>query len=72
MDQRTLAPLSYSDGEQSPRRPITTGPDAGRRGPTLPPPGYDKRQQFIAWADDERLPPGRAAGRPRRGTATTT
>ena len=53
MNQNTLSPLSYSDGEQySASRRITTGPNAGRREPTLLAATYDKRAQFIAWAND--------------------
>jgi hypothetical protein len=49
-DQRTLTPLSYSDGEQYSRyRRLTSGPDAGRRVPTLLAAGYDKNQQFVDW-----------------------
>jgi hypothetical protein len=48
---RTLTPLSYSDGEQySASRRIESGPDAGRREPTLVASTYDKRTAFINWA----------------------
>ena len=44
-------PLYYSDGEQySISRRIASGPDAGRREPTWPPPTYNKRTEFINWA----------------------
>ena len=47
----TLSPLSYSDGEQySVSRRIPSGPDAGRREPTLVASTYVKRQQFLDWA----------------------
>jgi hypothetical protein len=47
---RTLTPLSYSDGEQySVSSRITSGPDAGRRQPTLVASTYNKRQAFIDW-----------------------
>jgi hypothetical protein len=47
----TLASLNYSDGEQySISRRITTGPNAGRREPTLVASTYDKRAAFISWA----------------------
>jgi hypothetical protein len=47
---RTLSTLSYSDGEQySVSSRITSGPDAGRRRPTLVASTYDKRQAFIDW-----------------------
>ena len=49
--QRTLTPLSYSDGEQySVSRRISGGADDGRREPTLVASTYVKRQQFIDWA----------------------
>ena len=46
-DQRTLTPLSYSDGEQYSRSRRDAG---GHREPTLANAGYDKRAQFVAWA----------------------
>jgi hypothetical protein len=47
----TLTHLSYSDGEQySESERIASGPDAGRRRPTLEADTYPKRQQFIDWA----------------------
>ncbi len=50
-DQRTLTPLSYSDGEQYSRsRRLTSGPDAGRRVPTLAASSYDKHDEFETWA----------------------
>jgi hypothetical protein len=50
-DERTLAPLSYSDGEQFSRsRRIDSGPNAGRREPTLSRVDYDKHEQFKSWA----------------------
>ena len=67
MDQfgaRTLNPLNYSDGEKySISGRIPSGPDAGRRKPTLVASTYNKRTEFINWASDQRLPRGRAAGR---------
>ena len=48
---RTLSPLNYSDGEQySISRRIASGPDAGRREPTLVASTYNKRTEFINWA----------------------
>jgi hypothetical protein len=48
---RTLSPLNYSDGEQySIFRRIPSGPDAGRREPTLLAATYSKRTEFINWA----------------------
>ena len=50
-DAYTLSPLSYSDGEQYSRSArIASGPDAGRRQPTLTPGNDDKRAQFLDWA----------------------
>jgi hypothetical protein len=50
-DGRTLAPLSYSDGEQYSRsRRVDSGAQAGRRVPTLSRDNYDKHQQFVDWA----------------------
>jgi hypothetical protein len=48
-DQRTLTPLSYSDGEQYSRSTRVNG----HRVPTLKDsnPEYDKRAQFVAWAN---------------------
>jgi hypothetical protein len=47
----TLSPLNYSDGEQySISRRIPSGPDAGRREPTLVASTYNKRIDFINWA----------------------
>ena len=49
---RTLNPLYYSDGEQySISRRIPSGPDAGRREPTLVASTYSKRSEFVAWAN---------------------
>jgi hypothetical protein len=48
---RTLSPLFYSDGEQySISRRIPSGPDAGRREPTLVAATYSKRTDFVNWA----------------------
>jgi hypothetical protein len=44
--QRTLTPLSYSDGEQASRYALR--PD-GRRVPALPATGYDKHSSFVNW-----------------------
>jgi hypothetical protein len=49
-DARSLDSLSYSDGEQYTRsRRIASGPDAGRREPTLAAASYDKHQNFLNW-----------------------
>jgi hypothetical protein len=49
----TLSPLNYSDGEQySISTRIASGPDAGRRKPTLVASTYNKRNDFINWAID--------------------
>jgi hypothetical protein len=49
---RTLNPLYYSDGEQySISRRVGGGQDSGRREPTLVASTYDKRADFIAWAN---------------------
>jgi hypothetical protein len=45
--QRTLSPLSYSDGLQASIQ--TVRPD-GRRVPALPAVGYDKQAGFVNWA----------------------
>jgi prepilin-type processing-associated H-X9-DG protein len=51
-DPRSLASLSYSDGEQySKFRRIASGPDAGRREPTVSRVDYDKQVSFLGWAD---------------------
>jgi hypothetical protein len=50
-DARTLAPLSYSDGEQYSRsHRVDAGAQVGRREPTLSRVGYDKHEQFLSWA----------------------
>ena len=51
-DPRSLDALSYSDGEQYSRyrRVDDGGVHNGRRVPNLPVAGYDKQQQFVAWA----------------------
>jgi prepilin-type processing-associated H-X9-DG protein len=52
-DPRSLASLSYSDGEQySKFRRIASGPDAGRREPTVSRVNYDKQVSFLDWAND--------------------
>ena len=48
-DQRSLTPLSYSDGEQYTARSRSRD---GHREPTLADAGYDKRTQFLAWAGE--------------------
>jgi hypothetical protein len=51
-DQRTLSPLSYSDGEQYSRSQlVATGPHTNRHQPTLSADNYDKHSQFLAWAN---------------------
>jgi hypothetical protein len=50
-NRSSLDSLLYSDGEQySMSRRIPSGPDAGRREPTLVASTYDKRTDFINWA----------------------
>jgi hypothetical protein len=46
---RTLSPLSYSDGEQY---SISQRGADGRRTPALATAGYDRQQDFVAWASD--------------------
>jgi hypothetical protein len=50
-NRSSLDSLLYSDGEQySVSRRIPSGPDAGRREPTLVAATYNKRTEFINWA----------------------
>ena len=61
-DPRDLSRLSYSDGMQYTRsQMVDSGPDMGRRFPTLSRYAYDKHDEFMDWIGDPATTTGPSA-----------